>query len=74
MAQSLELQSKLAIWRQKAIDGTITQDELKEAVIAMRGERVSAHSASDTARRKRTIMAVPSAEDLLAELDGLGGV
>lgn len=42
--QSPELQSKLALWRQKSIDGTITLEELKEAVRIMRSDR---HAALD---------------------------
>jgi hypothetical protein len=49
--QSPELQSKLAIWRQKSIDGTITLEELKEAVRLMRADR---HAALDAQAKSST--------------------
>lgn len=73
-AQSPELQSKIAIWREKAIDGTITVEEMKEAVIALRAGRVSAAHASEGARAKKAATGKPTlsldADDLLAELGG----
>jgi hypothetical protein len=55
--QSPELQSKLALWRQKSIDGTITLEELKEAVKIMRADRHAALDAqmksSSTTRAKK---------------------
>lgn len=67
-AQSPELQAKIAIWRQKAIDGTISVEEMKEAILALRAGRVSAAHASDNARRKTAKVEIPTADDLLAEL------
>lgn len=69
-AQSLELQSKIALWRQKAADGTLTQDEMREAILAVRAGRMSAEAASATSKRKKAIAAVPNADDMLA---GMGG-
>lgn len=66
-----ELVAKIAIWRAKAADGTITLDEMREAVAAMREGRLAAANASDQARRKRAKAAVRSADDLLNELGGL---
>jgi hypothetical protein len=67
-AQSPELQAKIAIWRQKAIDGTLTVEEMKEAILALRAGRVSAAHASENSKRKAAKVAIPSADDLLAEL------
>ncbi len=67
-AQSPELLANIAIWRQKAIDGTLTLEETREAIAALRQGRNSAHYASDTARRAKAKVAIPSADDLLAEL------
>lgn len=67
-AQSPELQSRIATWRAKAADGSITLDELKEAVAAMRADRVSASYASETSKRKKAKVTIPDADDLLAEL------
>lgn len=68
---SPELQSKIALWRQKAIDGTLTQEEMKEAIVALRGDRRSAAHASDKSRRTKAKAAIPSADDLLSELEAL---
>ena len=67
-AQSPELQSKIAIWRQKAVEGTLTVPEMKEAILALRAGRVSAAHASEGAKRKAAKTAIPSADDLLSEL------
>jgi hypothetical protein len=67
-AMTPELQAQIAIWRQKAADNTLTQEEMKAAIIALRAGRVSAAYASETARRKTAKVAIPSAVDLLAEL------
>lgn len=71
MAQSPELQANIAIWRQKAIDGTLSIEETRAAIHALREGRVSAAIASDTSRAKKAKQSIPTAEDLLAELDGL---
>lgn len=66
-----ELAAKIAIWRQKALDGTLTVEEMKEAILARREGRISASYASDTARRKKAKAEIPSADALLSELEGL---
>lgn len=66
-----ELQSKITVWRQKALDGSITIEEMKEAIIALRQGRIGAAIASDASRRKKAKAEVPSADDLLGELEGL---
>jgi hypothetical protein len=71
--QSPELQSKLALWRQKSIDGTITLEELKEAVKIMRADR---HAALDAAMRpaskgKKTAKAPVDTQKLLDDLENL---
>lgn len=64
------LQSKIALWRAKALDGTITIEELREAVAAMRQDRKSAAVASDKSRRAKAKAEIPSADDMLGELGG----
>ncbi len=71
VAQTPELQAKIAGWRQKAIDGTLSVEEMKEAIIALRGDRLSAAHASEASKRKTAKAVIPSANDLLAELEGL---
>jgi hypothetical protein len=67
---SLETLAKIAIWRQKCIDGTITIEEMREAVAVMRGDRKAAAQAA-AASSKRTAKPkaqVQSADEMLDEL------
>jgi hypothetical protein len=66
-----EINAKVAIWRQRAIDGTLTLEEMKEAILVLRGGRVSAAATSESSRRKKAKVEVPSADDLLNELGEL---
>ncbi|HWV45753.1 MAG TPA: hypothetical protein VN039_07015 [Nitrospira sp.] len=68
---SPDLTSKITLWRAKAVEGTLTLEEMKEAIQLLRGERVSAAQASDKARRTKAIKAIPTADDLLKELGEL---
>ena len=70
----LELQSKIANWRLRAAEGTLTLDEMKEAITYLRAGRIAASQAAGAAKRgaaaaKRT--APPPQEDMLSELEGL---
>ena len=66
-----EMNAKIAIWRQKALDNTLTVEDMKEAILALRGDRVGAAVASDKSRKAKAKTVVPSADDLMAELEGL---
>ena len=68
---SPELQASISIWRQKAANGTLTQDEMKKAILALRADRVGAQIASDKSRRAKAKVEIPSAQSLLDELGGL---
>ena len=69
----LELQSKIAAWRLRAAEGTLTLDEMKEAIVHLRAGRLSAATAAAVTKRssgaKRTVIA--NSDDLLSELDDL---
>ena len=65
-----EAQAKIAIFRHKAAEGSLTPDEMREAVLLMRENRVAAATTASVARKK-AIKAVPSADDLLSELGDL---
>lgn len=65
---SPELQSKIALWRQKAVQGTLTQEEMKEAITALRADRVGAAVASAASKRSKAKAEIPDADDLLAEM------
>lgn len=68
-----EIQARIAILRQQALDGTITTAGLQEGLAILRQGRVSAAHASEKSRAKKTAAkaAIPSADDLMAELEGL---
>lgn len=69
---SAELQMKMSLWRQKAVEGTLTQDEMREAIALMRAGRAAGQtaSASGTSRRAKAKAEIPSADDMLNELGG----
>ena len=74
MAQSHEMQAKIQLWRQKAREGTLTQDEMREAIAALRQDRVAAAGVSTASRAKKSATAAKKAvnsDDLLSELDGM---
>lgn len=67
--------TNIQIWRQKAAEGTITLAEMREAIAAIRKERLSADDRS-TAKRTRTAAASAKAApvdvgSLFSELDDL---
>lgn len=64
-----ELQAKISNWRLRAAEGTLTIDEMREAIKFLRAGRVQAAAAS--AKRKTAIAAIPSADDMLSDLEGL---
>ena len=69
--------ARLQEWRQKAAAGTMTLDECREAIAAIRKERVQASAVSSVSKeRKATATAKAKAapinsDDLLGELEGL---
>lgn len=68
---SPELQSKIAILRQKALAGDLTSDDVREAIELLRSDRRGAAVASATSKTKAAKVAIPSAADMLSELEGL---
>ena len=65
---SPEMQAQIAIWRQKALDGELTADELKLSTAALRADRHAALDASDASKRKKAKALILSAEDIEKEL------
>lgn len=68
---SLEMQAKLAEWRRKSAEGTITLEEMKEAIVALRAGRLAAGAAASVAKRKAAAKVIPNADELLGELDDI---
>lgn len=66
-----ETQGRLAILRAKAVDGTLTLEEMKEAIVMMRGDRASSVRNSDSSRKAKVKAAIPSADDMLNELGNI---
>jgi Arc/MetJ-type ribon-helix-helix transcriptional regulator len=55
------IQSQIQTWRQKSRDGTITPEEMREAIAAIRKERVGASQASAGAKTARATKAAKAA-------------
>jgi len=70
MILSPTVASKLAIWRQKAVDNTLSREEMKEAILLLRGDRRSAAVASVTSKAKKAKVEIPDGDDLLKDLLG----
>lgn len=70
---SPEVQSRIAIFSQKVLDGTLTLEDMKEAVRIMRGDRTAAlrASAAGSTRRAKAKAEIKHADDMLDEF--LGG-
>lgn len=73
MSVSIDLQMKVAEWRNLARQGKLTADQLREALIALRGARVAAAGASAKSRTKKEPKKAVDSEALLGELDDLFG-
>lgn len=66
-----ETNAQIGIWRQAAIDGTLSVEDMQKAIIVLRQDRIGASIASDKSRSKKAKSIIPSADDLLAEMEGL---
>lgn len=67
---SMDLQVKLSEWRRKSRDGTITMQELGEALEHLREGRKAA-AKSSTASKARAAKTKPDSNTMLDELEGL---
>lgn len=68
---SPELSSKITYWRSRSLEGTITIDEMKEAILALRQDRKSAAEASEASGSKRKKAPPKNVDDMLSELNSL---
>jgi hypothetical protein len=71
MIPSSELQAKIDLWSQAARNGTLTKEQMREAILHMRGERRGAAIASEKSAAKKPSKApviVPTAEEMLRDL------
>jgi len=70
---SPDMSAQIQLWRQKAREGTLTPDEMRLAIAALRRDRIGASVVSDTSRAKKATAkskANVNSDDLLSELDG----
>lgn len=65
---SPEMQAKVATWRQKAIAGTLSVEDMREAIVLLRSNRRSAAVSATEARRTKARKVVQSADDMLKDL------
>lgn len=69
------IQSNIQLWRAKALDGSITREEMKEALAQIRSERVGASERSSASKARTSTAKAKAApidsNSLLGELDGL---
>lgn len=63
-----EMMSKIQQWRQKAIDGTLSEEEMFEAVRLLREDRTAALAATTAKKKREAAVMIPDADDLLKEL------
>lgn len=66
-----ETNQLIATLRAKIADGTITEEDMKQGVRLLREGRVAAAYSSDSAKRKKAIVDIPKAADMLSELDDI---
>ena len=69
-----ETQAQVQLWRQKSREGTLTQDEMRQAILILRQDRVGAAGVSATAKARKQKTADNkrvNSDDLLSELDSL---
>lgn len=76
-----EMQAQVAVWRQKAAEGKLSVEEMREAIKVLREGRVQAMAAANASKRKaiatgeikapRAKKVARSADDLLGELGQL---
>jgi len=74
IVQNPELLNRIAEWRRKATDGTISLEEMREAIKVLRENRISATAEAakpKSSRGKKAPVTPVDAGDLLDQLKGL---
>lgn len=72
MVADTQTQLKVLEWRQKAREGTLSMDEMREAIKFLRaGRAMTAPATGGSKTRKAAASAKPNGDDLLSELEGL---
>ena len=63
-----ELQQKILDWKAKALRGEMTLDDMKEAILVMRGDRLAAAQNESAPKATKSKKPTRSADELLAGL------
>ena len=63
--------TQLQTWRQKCLDGSITQAEMRDAIAAIRKERIASSEKSAVSREKKVTAKTPVDADALLSKFGL---
>ena len=67
-----EINQRIQLLRQRmAANEPISMEEMKEAVAIMREGRLSSAYSADATKRKKAMVAIPKAQDMLSELDDM---
>jgi len=67
----MTIDSRIAVWRQKALDGSLTIDDMKEAIAYFMQDRAATPPPASRTSTRKVAAPLPSAEDLLSGLDDL---
>ena len=67
-----EAQAQILLWRQKALEGTLSLEEMKQAIALLRSGRGAASAASAKAKAAKTAAKPKTAVDSDKLLDELG--
>jgi hypothetical protein len=71
MALSPELLNRIAQWREKSRNGTITKEELQEAILVMREDRLQKASSAPASKSSKKSRSSVDTDALFSELEGL---
>lgn len=68
---SANVNAMMPLWKAKAARGELSEADCIEAMRVLRGDRYAAQEATQVKRTAKAKAAVPSADDMLNELEGL---
>lgn len=71
MLQSPETQAKIAMWRAKNKEGTMSLEDWKQCFEALRADRQAAQAATSASKARKAKAPARSAADLLGSLKSL---
>lgn len=66
-----DLSAKIQLWRQKAKDNTLTPEEMREAIKALRAGRLAAAGSASGGKKAHVAKAPVDGDALLSELESI---